>query len=649
MRSSIDRDLRKTEHRESQLWFLRLGLLLSFGGVIVAIFLGEADSHPWTSRPSTTWGFFFLIALFCLYVVHALLLNGRMKSLLVQTSSLAASSIELDNFLPSIAHKIAKTTSVTLCQIALLAHSRSTLTIKSSHANVNQQPEVGKTYPLEKLSVCRQAVETLQPVVLHRRDIAQLPVGRDDHELLTGGLKDIHSLLIVPMVTKERILGIIILGEAKGFIKRRFTASTVAIAQAFARHAATAIDQARLKREAIHDPLTNLYNRRHFRERLKEEISRTDRNKHITAILLCDLDRFRAINDTHGHQFGDDVLKVVAKRIQESTRGTDLVFRWGGDEIAVILSNSSREAALIVAGRIREGVRKTGETAQVDIDVSIGVALYPEHGRNEDELIRIADRALYIAKKSDGKLHVGEEGYQLNRHSIKVVFEPVVDISSEQVLGYEALTRDAQGKLSAFEFFEKYRAIGRLNELKQLTFTSQLKVAQEHGLERVFINADFEVLSQLDPISKPSGMDVVIELSELEALRDLENHLAVAQRWREKGYEFAIDDFGAGFISFPFLAMLVPEYIKVDRSTMLQAVSSEKFKGFLKSLLHAVRTYATAGIIVEGVENEKELQVVKELGIFLVQGFLFGKQQELKGPTAMVAPDALQVRAIKLK
>ncbi len=107
----------------------------------------------------------------------------------------------------------------------------------------------------------------------------------------------------------------------------------IAMTQALATHAASAIDQAQLKRDAIHDPLTNLYNRRHFSERLKKEIATADRNKHPTSVLLCDLDRFKAVNDTLGHQVGDEVLKAVAKSIQASTRGTDLVFRWGGDEI----------------------------------------------------------------------------------------------------------------------------------------------------------------------------------------------------------------------------------------------------------------------------------------------------------------------------
>ena len=385
-----------------------------------------------------------------------------------------------------------------------------------------------------------------------------------------------------------------------------------------------------LAEQAIRDVLTDLYNRRYFNYRMEEEISRADRNQHSLAILLCDLDHFKAVNDTRGHHAGDEVLKAVAQEIQESTRGTDLVFRWGGDEIVVVLSDTTREGVLIAGERIRKGIRRISEEAQLDLDLSIGVAMYPEHGQNVDTLIRLADRALYIAKKGGDKIHIGEEEYRLDEHSIKVVFQPVVDVRSNEILGYEALSRDPQGRLSISQLFKRYQAVGQLSELKRICFRSQLQVAGEVGLKRMFINIDFEVLSQLEMIPKPDGMEVILEISEVEALHDIKNHLKIAGKWREQGYQFAIDDFGAGFISLPFIAQLIPDYIKVDRSTILQAVSSEEFRRFLKDLVLALKNYCKEGIIAEGVETAKELGVVRDLGIYLVQGFLLGKPQEMK-------------------
>ena len=381
---------------------------------------------------------------------------------------------------------------------------------------------------------------------------------------------------------------------------------------------------------AIRDSLTNLYNRRYFNYRIKEEIAQADRNRHILALLLCDLDHFKTVNDTQGHQVGDEALKAVARSILESTRGTDLIFRWGGDEIVVVLSNATREGTLVTADRIRAGIRTISEQLQLDLDLSIGVALYPEHGRSVDELIRLSDQALYIAKKGGDKIHVGKEEYPLDEHAISVVFQPVVDTRSNQVLGYEALSRDPQGKLQILELFKRYEAVGHLTELKCLCFKLQLKKALESGLKRVFINVDFKVLSKTELQPKPPDVEVILEISEAECLHNIGDALNIARKWREQGYKFAIDNFGAGFISLPFISQLIPNYIKLDRSTILQCVSSESFRIFLRDLILAVRNYSTEGIIAEGVETEKEFKAVTDIGVHLFQGFLLGKPEQLK-------------------
>ena len=384
-----------------------------------------------------------------------------------------------------------------------------------------------------------------------------------------------------------------------------------------------------LEMQAMRDPLTGLFNRRYFEDRIKEQKARADRYRSVVALLLCDLDHFKALNDNQGHHVGDDVLRDVAVCIQDATRGSDLVFRWGGDEMLVVLSDTTRDGVLFAADRIREGVQKLSEKIQHPLDISIGVALYPEHCSSIDKLVLLADRALWIAKKGGGKVHIGEDIHPVNEQSIKVVFQPVIDTRSDQILGYEALSRDPSGKIGILELFKRYQAVGQLNELKCLCFRMQLERARALGIQRVFINVDFNMLNQLQAVQKPGGMDVILEISEAEALYEIDRFLETAKRWRALGFKFAIDDFGAGFISLPFVARLIPDYIKLDRSTIVQAVSSEQFGNFLKDLVLALRNYSKEGIIAEGIENEKELKVAERIGGFLVQGYFMGKEKYL--------------------
>lgn len=390
--------------------------------------------------------------------------------------------------------------------------------------------------------------------------------------------------------------------------------------------------QKALAEQAVRDPLTGLYNRRYFNHRIEEELKRARRGGHSTAILLCDLDHFKGVNDSRGHLVGDAVLTTTAKSLLESIRGADLVFRWGGDEFVVVLSDTTREGVMIGAERIRNGLEKVNRQTSLNMDISIGAAIFPDHCEDADGLVRLADRALYIAKKSRNKVHVGEEEYALGKDTVKVQFQPVFDIRDNGIFGYEALCRDATGKLDIMDLFDKYNAIGQLNDLKILCLKYQLEYARAVGLHRVFINVDFNVLGQVDVPEKPPGIDVILEISEGDAVYDVEHHLKVVRKWRKRDFKFAIDDFGAGFISLPFIAQMKPDYVKLDRSTMLQAVARNDFRRLLKDWLEPLEHYSGGGIIAEGIETHEELEVIKKMGIHLVQGFLLGRPAEIPLP-----------------
>lgn len=172
--------------------------------------------------------------------------------------------------------------------------------------------------------------------------------------------------------------------------------------------------------------------------------------------------------------------------------------------------------------------------------------------------------------------------------------------------------------------------VGRLEELKRLCFQLQLKAAERLGLKRLFVNVSFSILSHFGILQKPAGIDVILEISEEENLHDIQHCLFTAQPWQNSGYKFALDDFGAGFVSLPFIAQFVPDYIKVDRSTVSLATRSEQFRGFTKKLLLALEEYVSEGIIAEGIETEEERKVVSGLGIPLGQGFLFHRPEPME-------------------
>ena len=390
---------------------------------------------------------------------------------------------------------------------------------------------------------------------------------------------------------------------------------------------------------SVRDPLTNLYNRRYFNKRIEEEISRASRQKSRFALLLCDLDHFKRVNDTHSHQFGDEILKAAGQAIQEATRDVDFVFRWGGDEFIVILLVDDRQGITDAGERIRERIVALGNEKAISLDLSIGVASFPEHGNDSHRLIQLADRALYIAKKRGDKIHIGEEEYELDDDVVHVVFQPIVDTVSRQVIGYEALSRASKEGLGIQGLFLEYRSLGKLGALKEICFRKQIETAEAHGLDRVFINVDFRLLESLGNRTKPAGLEVILEISEKEALIDMERHLAVTQEWRAAGYKFAFDDFGVGLISLPFLADLEPEYIKLDRLTILLAVASDEFREFLTHMVLGLRQYARQGIIAEGIETEEELAVAKRIGIHLIQGYLFGKP----GPLTLGQPGSVEL------
>jgi diguanylate cyclase (GGDEF)-like protein len=633
--AGIQDDLRASELREWQLWFLTLGLLVLFGSGAVAGFYFLLDDRvgDGASRQAATkllGALSLLIFLFCAYIVHVRTTVSRVKLFLNEMNGMATGNLEIHECLGAIADGMARTYRAPFARILVVRTNDPAVEIVSTHVSGARaaQPADGTSHAFEDLPVLRSTVESFRPVALPSGELAALPPGSVERTVLTGGVGGVENLLILPLRTRTRTVGLVILGLRNRPFRQEVPHRILSTAHTLSRHAGHVVEEVIRKREAIRDPLTDLYNRRHFKERIVQEIERASRERSSLAILLCDLDHFKAVNDTHGHAHGDQVLKAVAVAIRAATRGTDLHFRWGGDEIVVILSKTSTEGVLIAAERIRSSIRVYAESERLRLDASIGVALYPQHGTDEDELLRAADLAMYVAKKSGDHVRVGVDEYAIDERCVRFVYQPIVDVASGAVLGHEVFARDPGGSLSPLELFKKYHAVGQLGRLKRVIFEMQIEQSRAAGVERLFLNADIDFLNRTEPVPLPQGLRAVVEISELDANPKAEDRVAAVERWRAAGYEFALDDFGAGYVSLPLLGRIRPDFVKIDRSSVVHAAESPKYRDFLRHLVRAAAEFTTGGIVAEGIERETELEVALELGAGYAQGYLLGRPEE---------------------
>lgn len=480
------------------------------------------------------------------------------------------------------------------------------------------------SYPVRHGGLSQYILSVNEPVVISDLTTCSM---FDATTLLNEGLR---SLVAIPLFSEREILGILYFDDLK---PRSYPADLVDILSQFATEAVIAIQKQKavtqVRRLSSRDNLTGLYNRNQLVLQLREATLMAEKDNETLALLICDLDRFKEINETLGHHYGDKVLKVTAETIsaallneEKGAERPPILFRSGVDEIAVILFNIPSDQVMEKAVLIRKVVQASSQKVYFPLDISIGGALYPEQSQSADQLIILAGRSLLIAQREEEKVCIGATEALHDASRIGMIFEPVVDIIEGQIIGYEALGRDVRGKVSITDLFKKYAEWGQLSELKSACFVSQLKKAYEMGLSQVFLNVDSILLDQCEWIQKPPGIEVVLEISESESLQDVDRYLALAEKWRSHGFKFAIDDFGAGFISLPFISKLNPDYIKIDRSVILQATASAEFRIFMKNLVSALQGETTHQMIAEGIETETELQIMRDMDIRLVQGFL---------------------------
>jgi diguanylate cyclase (GGDEF)-like protein len=401
------------------------------------------------------------------------------------------------------------------------------------------------------------------------------------------------------------------------------------------------------------DHLTGLPTRGAFERCLLQSLS--DEGQHC-ALLLIDLDRFKTVNDELGHVTGDILLQRVGSRLRAAVRSSDAVFRFGGDEFAVLLRLSDTRRELIpIATRIIELMKRSFliEGQLVHIGCSIGVAIAPEHGSGMRELINRADLALYEAKSNGGNCHVqfvarlqekefarrnGEQELRraLALRQFELHYQPQVD-DKNGLIGFEALIRwrhPERGLVPPLEFLSMAERIGLMGPIGEWVLRAACEEATRWPAHiRVAVNAS---ASQVDDASfaeivrralKAAGLPgsrLEIEITEEAIFRNANAAMSAFASLREQGVTVAIDDFGTGYSSLSQLAHFPFDRVKIDRS--LAGVDGDHPR--MRALVRAIASLGKGlglNTLAEGVENEGHLARLKEDGCEAMQGYFIGR------------------------
>jgi diguanylate cyclase (GGDEF)-like protein len=415
--------------------------------------------------------------------------------------------------------------------------------------------------------------------------------------------------------------------------------------------------QAHLYHIAHHDMLTGLPNRQLFQDRLRQAVSKAARDRAPLAVLFIDLDHFKAINDTLGHAAGDQLLSVVARRLERCVRASDTVARLGGDEFTVILAEITRPAdAALVAEKI---LRSLAEPAQlrgrpVRISASIGIGLFPEDGADSESLVQRSDNALYHAKEARNSFQFFQRQQHeavLHRHALQeelrqafdkgqflLHFQPQVDLSSGRVAGVEALLRwrhPGRGLVGAGDFIESTEQTGLIVPLGDWVLAEACRQAAEwrrRGLSlwtavnvsgRQFQSAGFatRVLRSLREHDLPPSL-LQLELTESVALGTSAEALRELERLRAEGVQVAMDDFGSGYSSLSYLRSFSFDVLKIDRAFVKDIPSRRRDWAIARAILSMAHSL-NLKVVAEGVETLEQQELLREGGCDLMQGHLF--------------------------
>ena len=422
------------------------------------------------------------------------------------------------------------------------------------------------------------------------------------------------------------------------------------------------------RRLALHDPLTGLPNRALFDDRAAQALARLDRRGGMVAVLFCDLDGFKWINDSYGHPLGDRVVTEIGNRIHAVIRETDTVARFGGDEFLVLCADlSSAEEAVATASRLADAVRQPLFVPEIELQltISIGIAVTDRSDAVPEELIAQADAAMYEAKRSgrnrvsmfDPSLQLRararvEVSAELRRalveNELVLHYQPLVHVARGAVCGVEALVRwghPDRGLLSPADFIPIAEDTGLIGELGDWVLERACAQSMSWG-EVTPLNVNLSARQLMEPaltdrvsrILEGSGFParrLQLEVTESAVMDDVATAARRLGRLRDLGVRVGMDDFGTGHSSLAALRDLPLDFLKIDRSFVArlgQDRRDEAIVGAIVDMAHALGLEAGA----EGVETELQHDAVTRLGCDVAQGWYHGRP----APADAVAPHA---------
>jgi len=412
---------------------------------------------------------------------------------------------------------------------------------------------------------------------------------------------------------------------------------------------------------ATHDPLTGLHNRREFNSIFERHLSQVRRYGNSGALLWMDLDGFKQINDSLGHNAGDELLSSLAHRMQATVRDSDVLARLGGDEFAVLYPNVDEAQALLAAGRLLDAIRNhttRTEGQSLRATSSMGIVLFPKHGNSATELLLKADMAMYSAKASgrnrivmysddEEKLRSPETRVDwlrvireaLENDNFVLYAQPILDLRTNRTVRYEILLRlrDQAGNIippGAFlDVAEQFGLSGDIDRwvlrkvmdvLDDASFGDELSFAVNLSPRSLTDPELLAMVTEKDSVSIIGPVRLVLEITETAAIYNIHVAKDFLRTLRTQGYEFALDDFGKGFSSFYQLKNLDVDYLKIDGSFVRNLSTDPVDRSLITAMVNLAGSLGKQ-TIAEFVEDEETLEILRSIGVDCAQGFHIGR------------------------